>query len=297
MQDVVPDNVDILGYADDHALKKSFSANSRTDEQLTMSALEGTTKDIKEWMDTNRLKMNNDKTEFILMGSRQQLKKAVTTGIDVNGVLIKRNNCICYLGADLDENLWLKSMIHRKCRSALENLQKLIQIRRNLNIDAAKSIALGLVIVHLDYANALYTNLPTVHIKKLQRIQTMTAKVVTGAARMDSGTGVLKQLPWLPIHLRVKYKILISVFRALHDLATKYLCDLLEKPSVRKPGLRSESGLMTLSVPMTKSKTFAERSFGVYGPKHWNTLPESLRTVTDITTFKKELKTHLFRSF
>ena len=72
MRDIVPTTVDIHGYADDHALKKAFKASSRTDEITSIASLRRVIFNIKSWMDENRLKMNNSKTEFILFGSCQQ---------------------------------------------------------------------------------------------------------------------------------------------------------------------------------------------------------------------------------
>ena len=80
-------------------------------------------------MDLNRLKMNDTKTEFIFFGSRQQLCKIDTTDINVNGAIIPATPCIRYLDTDLDSQLSLKTMITRKCKVAMGNLQKLKQIR------------------------------------------------------------------------------------------------------------------------------------------------------------------------
>ena len=68
------DNV-LHGYADDHALKQSFRACDRNAETTTIKRLESNACMIKEWMDTNRLKMNSSETELILFGSKTQLKK------------------------------------------------------------------------------------------------------------------------------------------------------------------------------------------------------------------------------
>ena len=58
--------IDLHGFADDHAYKKSFAAKSRTDETNTMGELVNCASRIKNWMDGNRLKMNDSKTEFIM---------------------------------------------------------------------------------------------------------------------------------------------------------------------------------------------------------------------------------------
>ena len=88
-----------------------------------------------------------------MFGSRQQLAKTETSSLDVNGVLIPRSRSIKFLGADLDEILSLKGIINRKCCVAISNLQKLRLIRKCLTPEAAKIVAHGLVIAHLDYAN------------------------------------------------------------------------------------------------------------------------------------------------
>ena len=73
------------GFADDHALKNTFSANLRLAERESVSTLEAKAADVKLWMDHNHLKMNDSKTEFIMFASRQMLQKCVTTELDVNG--------------------------------------------------------------------------------------------------------------------------------------------------------------------------------------------------------------------
>ena len=78
------------------------------------------------------------------MGSKQRLQTAKTSEIIINGQTIKRSKKIKYLGADLDEQLSLKEMITRKCRTAVGNLQKLKKIRKCFTLDTAKTIALGL---------------------------------------------------------------------------------------------------------------------------------------------------------
>ena len=58
--------IDLHGFADGHAYKKSFATKSRTDETNTMGELVNSVSRIKNWMDGNRLKMNDSKTESII---------------------------------------------------------------------------------------------------------------------------------------------------------------------------------------------------------------------------------------
>ena len=85
IREVIPPQVDLHGYADDHAYKKSFLANSREAESDTIEQLQNCARVIKIWMDGNRLKINNKKMEFIMFGSRKLLPKCHTTAINING--------------------------------------------------------------------------------------------------------------------------------------------------------------------------------------------------------------------
>ena len=230
MKEVVPVVIDIHIYADDYTLKRLFKGVSRREEHEVVGSLEDAISKLKACMDAYKLKMNDDKTDLIMFGSRQQLSKAETLSLNAHGKQILRSKSIKLLGADLDENLSFKTMVNRKCPVAFGNLQKVRIIRKSLTLEAAKKVVIGLVLSHLDYANALYTGLPQVEINKLQRIQNMAAKVVTKAGRYDSSTKAIKQLHWLPIHLRIKYKIVLLVFRSINGITPRYPCELISTP-------------------------------------------------------------------
>ena len=73
VQYTVPRTITLLGYSDDHALKDTFKAKSRDDENRCLVGMEECLKDFNTWMCKNRLQMNNAKTEFIYFGYRQIL--------------------------------------------------------------------------------------------------------------------------------------------------------------------------------------------------------------------------------
>ena len=177
------------------------------------------------------------------------------------------------------------------------NLQKLKHIMKSLTPGEAKTIPMGLVISHLDYAKAFYSDLPNSEVSKLRRIQNMTAKTNTGARKYDSSTEALKALHWLPIHLRIEFKVLALVFRSIHELAENYLYYLIKVTRSIRSGLRSENTENMLIVPYIKYRTFADRVFSVFGPNALNNLPRDLRYATDYKLFKRKLKSYMFQRY
>ena len=285
----------IFGYADDHALKETFKAHSRKEENDSINRLEDCMVKVKHWMDANRLKMNSTKTEFIMFGSKTHLQKCVTKHLDVAGDKVKRTNTIKYLGVWLDENLSLKTHIYKKCRAAMANIQRIKLIRDCLTTDACKTVIQGTVISHLDYSNFILSGLPKCDIQKLQRVQNVAAKVILQKRSKDSITECRAELHWLPVQARIDFKVLVMVFKCLTGEAPSYLKNLLKKHEVKRTGLRSECDDRLLSIPFTRRKTFADRSFSVYGPRLWNSLPYFMRSIDHIDNFRKQLKTYFFR--
>ena len=111
------------GFADNHSLKRSFKADDRKAEHTTISILQNCLKDIKLWMDKNRLQMNDGKTEFIMFGARKQLAKCITASIDVNNMEVSMSKLVKYLGMWMDSNLTFKDHIVKKCRTSVINIQ------------------------------------------------------------------------------------------------------------------------------------------------------------------------------
>ena len=112
--------------------------------------------------------MNTTKMEFIVFGSKQQLKKVEVTSINVNGDSIPRSKVIKYLGTWMDQYLSFRQHILKKCNVAMINLQRIKAIRRILTVEATETLVHGLVTSHLDYSNAVLYGLPKVDIQKLQ---------------------------------------------------------------------------------------------------------------------------------
>ena len=98
------------------------------------------------------LKLNPDKTEFIMCSYRSQLVKFATNCVSISDSTIPRNPSVKYLGVTLDENHSLKEHILLKCRKAMANFVMIHNIQKFLTRDACTTLVLGLCISHLDYA-------------------------------------------------------------------------------------------------------------------------------------------------
>ena len=102
----------------------------------------------------------------------------------------------------------------------------------------------------------------------------------------------LDQLHWLPIKERIKYKLALFAFKAIHCLAPDYISDLVSSYTVNRSLRRGESNQLLLTIPKSRLVKIGVRPFRVAGPRAWNELPTYLIAITKRYDFKKRLKTH-----
>ena len=181
------------------------------------------------WMSANSLKLNDDKTKLQLIGTPPQRLKVSNAMLNVAdnsiGLCEKVNN----LGVLFDKHLNLKPNVNMECKSVRYHLHNIILARRFLTKDAATKAIKALVISRLDSNNALLHGLLSCELKKIQRVQNATARLLVGVKRSCHITPILKDLRWLPVVCRIKYKMLLLTFKCMKQLAPDYLANLLKK--------------------------------------------------------------------
>ena len=108
LEDILePSEGDLTGFADDHALRKSFNPSMHGNQEETIESLRNSLLKMKKWMDSCKLAMNTAKTEPVIFGTRAQLAKTNISSIDVMADVVNQSMVVKYLGAYLDEQLKL----------------------------------------------------------------------------------------------------------------------------------------------------------------------------------------------
>lgn len=278
-------------FADDTQIYNTFTPALGTEEQEGLKAVERGLELARSWFAQNMLKLNHDKTEVIAITPKS--RPTLNISITIGDTTVQSKPVVRNLGVHLDNTLSMEAHVNQTCRATSYYLRTIGSVRRYLTPDAAKSLVHGLVISRLDYCNALLVGLPKTLTDKLQRLQNTAARIITRTARQDHITPALMSLHWLPIQARVDFKVLLYVFKALSGTAPSYLTELMEL-KVPARSLRS-SGSTRLVAPMSSTKSYGERSFQCAAARLWNALPPHVAKATTVSSFKRALKTHLFR--
>ena len=65
-------------------------------------------------------------------------------------------------------------------------------------------------------------------VAKLQNVQNGAARIIVRLGKHEHISPVLKELYWLPVELRIVYRIYFLTFKCVHGLGHKYLQELLD---------------------------------------------------------------------
>ena len=284
----------VHAYADDTQLYIAFKPDPEHAANA-VAAMQACIVDIRRWMLTDRLIINDDKTEFLVIGTRQQLSKVNIDSLCVGNATVLPSSEAKNLSCWLDNQLKMVSHINKTCKAAFFYLFNIRRIRKFLSSENTQVLVNAFVTSRLDYCNSVLYGLPTTELQKLQRVQNAAARLICNVSRFDHISPTLKMLHWLPVKYRIDFKILLITYKAIHGLAPAYLSELITLKTVSRYSLRS-SGEVLLQPPRIKTlRTLGDRSFTVAAPALWNNLPNAVRCAQSVQSFKDRLKTHLFR--
>ena len=282
-------------YADDVQSYTHCSASQAASAVRSMSCA---TDSLSAWMSSNRLRLNPLKTQYIWLGTRQQLEKLDLESLSAEFPTFAFSTSVRNLGVILDQDLSFTKHITALTRSCYYHLRQLRVVTRSLSSSSASTLVHAFILNRLDYCSSLYCGLPQIRLHPLEGVLRAAARLIGGVPRFGHISAFMRDvLHWLPVQQRIHYRVSSIVWHCVLGRAPAYLQELFTLTSAcsGRRSLRSASR-GDFMVPHARSATRQRRAFSIVGPSLWNSLPSDLRSLPrDFSgSFYKLLKTFLF---
>ena len=282
-------NICLQQYADDTAV---YIALTAADVTTQLNNLTNCLSTLYHWLCLNGLALNSSKSEAILFGTRQRLRVFPTVpSVTLADSQLHLSDSITILGVTLDNTLSLNQHVTKLCRSMHFHIRAIKHIRSALTDDMAASVACCLVQSRLDYANSILYKTSASNIHKLQSVQNTLSRVVLPHLSHLPANLRLKQLHWLPVEWRIKFKLALLTYKTLSNHQPAYLRSLLAY-YIPPRDTRSASQRF-LALPQLTSE-FGRRAFCHSAPYIWNQIPLNIRSAPSVHSFKHQLKAFYF---
>ena len=292
-------------YVDDGQLYIAFNVLNTTDKSEKIALIEACLKEIKRWMIHHFMKLNEDKTEFILFGKNKYLEECRDITINFNDVNVLqtdlKNDSGKSLGIRLDSNLSMERHINDVKKKVYWTLSNMRTFEHYLSDDLKLKLVKSLILSQIDYCNALYAGINKTILKKLQTTIDRAIRFIYGIH--DYSIDLIpfyKKSHILPVELRIKYKVCLLTHKAIIGTAPMYIQDLIRllyHHETNKQSLRSFADKRLLLRSNIKESKITRKMFSFHAPIFWNELPTKIRHCNETDIFKRDLKTFYFDKF
>ena len=287
MNDVVleVENGSIEMYADDSSMYTCGKTVTEVNDNLTRNS-----QPVYKWIVQNRMVLNIQKTECILIGTVQRLKKALDQfSVGENEYKITPVTSHKLLGTYVDSSLSWELHINKLCAKVRSRLYVFNKTKYLLSHEARKEYFNGLVQPIIDYNCVVWGNcsrkcLITIH-KTMKRFgrSILEVRKCTDISSME----LFKRLEWLPVDSRIEYFEGVQMYNIVHGNCPQYLRDMIQPvDSVHSRSTRESK--QKLYVKKANLVT-GQRAFSIRGPMLWNSIDSTTKNATSIEVFKKRL--------
>ena len=261
----------------------------KTDLHSTIARLEVTLDALSAWFSANGLKVNAEKTQLMVFGSRQNLRGLPDIGVTFRDSTLRPCDKVKNLGEIFDPSLTWDDHVTTLTRKCFGTLIGLSHVRHLLPADIIVTIVNALVLSHIRYCLPVYGNCTAKNLGSIEKVLNFAARVVSGRRRYDHVADVRKTLEWLSAADLSMYDTLIFLHKVI---CTKEPADLAamfkRNDAVRDRATRQDS---KLSVPSIRTEA-GRRRFGYRAAMQHNSLPPEFQEMTT-RKFKSSLKRHL----
>ena len=289
-------------YADDSQLYISFHPQRPNEIEGIQNRINNCLFEIKKWMIDNYMKLNESKTELLVIG-KQSILKELQTSVTVKFGEVEVQQTECKgdswksLGVKFDQSMKMERQVNSVKQKSMWTVSNLIKIGRFLDQDIKLTLVKQLVISKLDYCNVLYVNLPMKTLKKLKSALNCGIRFIYNISdRNEDLLPFYRKAHILPIEQRIHFKVCLLAYKVVNGIAPDYLCDLIviDKQSEESKTRQRFNDNLRLKVPRPSKTRLGDRRFSNCAPGIWNSLPLEIRSSQSVDTFKKLLKTHFF---
>ena len=149
-------------------------------------------------------------------------------------------------------------------------------------VSPGSTLVKALVLSRLDYCAPLLVGVSGALVARLQRIHNYAARLVCRLHWRDGVTTSLKELRWLPVERRIRYRLGLLVYKSLKGRAPQYLTELLQDYQPTRDLRSAGRGLLT---PHNTKSMAGGRAFRAAAPELWNSLPDAIRKAKSLNQF------------
>ena len=249
---------------------------------------------MAEYMVSNELKLNDDKTHVLIMTtSQKRRKRPVYCQITTPTEIIEPSKTEKLLGIMILEDMkWAHYILHDDNSLIVQLNRRLGALKKISKVASFKTrlmIANGTFMSKLIYMIQLWSGCEKYLTTSLQILQNKVARTVTNHGLETPIKTLLQQCGWLSVNQLSCYHTLILQHKIIHTKSPTYLYEKLSLDYPYRTRI-SDNRLVRMGPQSKNELELTNKSFRWRAVSQWNKLPLNIRKIEETGLFKQKLR-------
>ena len=209
-------------FADDTSLTATGESSFEIEYKLGVSI-----QNVKIWLDANKLTINEEKTEYMLIGSGKRLEQIRNDPIiKIRDHIIKRVYKKKVLGLGIDDKLQWTKHVEKQTKKISCSIAMLRKVKPYVSQATLQMMYKSFVLPYFNYCSAIWYDGNKMHAEKMLKLQKRAARVITSSGLEERSSEIFQMLKWTKIQSILKKRELVMTFKALRGMAPEYLTQM-----------------------------------------------------------------------
>ena len=229
--------------------------------------------------------VNPGKFRAIIIHKKKECNNNET--LKIGDKTIKASSSVNLLGVRIDNQLNFNLYISNICRSAANQLNALIRLKRFLDFEEKKTLINSYFYSNFNYCSLVWIFSSAKSLNKVESLQKRALRFLYD--NYDSSyESILKIAGKSTMNANRLRSLCIEIFKTLNNINPAFMNEIFELRKTNR-AVRNQYKL-NLEVPIINQVTFGAKSIRYLGPKIWNSLPFHIKSSENYTTFRKVIK-------
>ena len=243
-------------------------------------------KEVTEWLEVNKLKLNVSKTKSMIVGKQKFKYEIEQQGLEFRacGEVIEVVKEIKYLGVIIDDKLKFSSHINYVCKKIAKKIGVLKRVSWYLSIDSRKLVYNTIVLPHFNYCSTVLYLANQSDMDRLQKLQNRAMRVILRCNIYTRVNDMLKVLGWMNVYNYVEFNVLMFIHKIKLHVVPPYLQENVQTfEDFHNYNTRGRINFVLQRV----NTTAAQRSIFFRGLNTYNSLSREAKQARNIASFKR----------
>ena len=270
-------------FADDSTLTCKFNnaSNDNISDILTTELI-----NINNWINSNKIKLNSDKSNFIMFSYRKNIE---INQIQFGNSYIRKTDSTKFLGIVIDKNLTFKEHINNISSKVSKSIGILYKLNHSLPSDILKILYNSLILPYLSYGIESWYGAPRYMTNKIFILQKKAIRAVHGLPYSSHTNNHFKTDKILKLQDLYKLNLCSQLFFYLTSSQNNTVASRFQLHSdIHYHNTRHRNNLVLPHYHRSKSQL----SFSFQSIKEWNNIPDEIKQSETGRLFKSKLKDH-----